>query len=167
MRSTPRPRPRSPESRLPAAGTLARAVSVARRTQGFCEELLRLYERVDSELAAGGARCYGGGACCRFDLMGHRVYASTGELAILTGEPPPERPPTPLRCPYQLGPRCRAHPRRPLGCRVFFCRTGPDDLSSETYERFHRRIRGLHDRFGVPYLYAELTAALEQLGAGG
>jgi len=167
MRSTARPRPPSPEPQQQLAdGTLSRAVELARRTPGFCEELRRLYELVDDELAARGARCLGGGACCRFDLMGHRLYATTGELAILTGEPPPERPPTALRCPYQVGPRCRAHARRPLGCRVFFCRTGPDDGSSRTYERFHRRIRRLHDRFGVPYLYAELTAALEHLAEG-
>ena len=159
--------PAPPFQQAAEAGTLARAVRMARRSPDLIDELRRLYERLDSELAAQGARCLGGGACCPFDLMGHRVYASTGELAILTEDAlPSQRRSAALPYPYQIGPRCLAHARRPLECRVFFCRPGPDDHSSQTYERFHRRIRRAHDRFGVPYVYAELTAALEQLVAG-
>lgn len=183
MRSTPRPRPPSPNPPQPAAVPLAHAVGRARAAPEFLDELRRLYESVDKVLAAQGARCLGGGACCRFDLMGHRLYASTGELAVLTGQPAPstvegpapstiegpaplDHSPAPLRCPYQFGPRCSAYRRRPLGCRLFFCRPGRDGQSSRTYEQFHRRIRQLHESFEVPYLYVELTGALGQLAAG-
>ena len=175
MRSTPRPRPPSPDPPQPAAVPLAHAVDRAKAAPEFLDELRRLYESVDEVLAAQGARCLGGGACCRFDLMGHRLYASTGELAVLTGQPAPsaaegpaplDRSLPPLRCPYQFGPRCSAYRRRPLGCRLFFCRPGRDGQSSRTYERFHRRIRQLHEGFEVPYLYVELTGALGQLAAG-
>ena len=61
-------------------------------------EIRAVLESADGESggqAPGEARpqCLGGGACCRFDLMGHRVYLSTGELALLgrTDPPAPER----------------------------------------------------------------------------
>ncbi len=67
------------------------------------------------------------------------------------------------RCPYQIGPRCTARQRRPLGCRVFFCRQEQTRRARELYEQYHQEIRILHQRRCVPYAYAELTHALIQL----
>jgi len=122
-----------------------------------------VYRRVDAAAAARGAVCLGGGACCKFDLAGHRLYLSTGELALLTLEAPP-RPARSRRrrCPYQVGPRCVARDRRPLGCRIFFCSPGLGEWCRCAYERFHRRIRELHAQQDLPYLYVELTDAITQ-----
>ncbi|MCK4601070.1 MAG: hypothetical protein KAU28_01305, partial [Phycisphaerae bacterium] len=131
---------------------------------GLMSELRRIYRCVDEAVAALGGRCLGGGACCKFDLVRHRLYLSTGELALLTVEPPP-KPQRALtrRCPYQLGPRCLARARRPLGCRTFFCEKTLEGLSRQWYETFHGEIRRLHETHCLPYGYADLGASLVQL----
>lgn len=123
--------------------------------------LLAAQEQVD----ALALRCLGGGGCCKFDLAGHRLYVSIGELALLTadGPPRPNRDLPPLRCPYQCGPRCTARRSRPLGCRTHFCDPSHDDTLAAIYEAHHARIRRLHDRFAKPYAYVELTAALASM----
>lgn len=135
------------------------AVATCARDGDFIASLLGVYERVDTAIATRDAACMGGGACCKFDAFGHRLYISAGELAVLTESPPPE----PVRrghCPYQVGPRCTARQRRPLGCRVFFCDPAAEDWSTVEYERFHAEIRGLHERHCLPYAYVELVAGL-------
>jgi Fe-S-cluster containining protein len=124
------------------------------------KELVELYSQVDRAVSRLDLSCLGGGACCRFDLAGHRLYVTPMELSLLASHPPMTAS-QPLRCPYQLGPRCGARPVRPLGCRVFFCRGEP--AGRDVYEHHHRRIRRLHVRHGVPYRYVELSGALRQL----
>ena len=143
---------------------LAEAVALAARRDGFLDALGALLEAAERAVAATGAVCRGGGACCRFDLASHRLWASTGEVALGRVQPPTAAT-RPLRCPYQQGPRCIAHRRRPLGCRTYFCRPGPHGSAEEVYEPFHRQIRHLHARLAVPYLYMEWTSALHALGA--
>jgi Fe-S-cluster containining protein len=177
---------------------LAESVRLCRREE-FLAALGAIYKEADRRIASGGSACLGGGACCKFDLAGHRLYVTAGELALLALEPPPEGimtngaapppgesiPPSaslrdaaeqgspsevasriPMRCPYQRRDRCLARGRRPLGCRVYFCRAGAGALS-DLYEEFHRRLRELHERHAVPYRYVELTAGLRELGVGG
>jgi Fe-S-cluster containining protein len=183
-------------------------------------------------------QCLAGGNCCRFDLVGHRLYVSAGELALLTLELPPagchvgdvypakplakqdadmqtndrtsgssslqttqqngaqpgaavplETTPTgyhvgdvypakplakqdadmqqsaasptwpALRCPYQQGALCMARANRPLGCRAFFCRMPAEIEPGGLYERYHQKVKELHDRYGLEYFYVEMTAA--------
>jgi len=124
-------------------------------------QLEQLYGQLDREAACLAGVCLGGGACCRFDLAGHRLYVTPLELAALIRRPAPVVA-APLRCPYQLGPRCQARDGRPLGCRVFFCQADAQAVA-ELYEHYHRLIRDLHSRHGVPYRYVELSAALSGL----
>ena len=143
---------------------LAGAVEKCRRRAGFLAALGELYEAVDAEVARQTPTCLGGGACCKFDLAGHRLMLSTGELALLSEAGCGDvRRCERLRCPYQIGPRCSARMIRPLGCRVFFCDSALQDWCGDTYEKFHRRIRALHERFAVPYAYVELTAGLREI----
>ncbi len=154
---------------------LAESVRLCRRGE-FLTALEAIYGDADRRIASGGAACLGGGVCCKFDLAGHRLYVTAGELALLTREAPPDavgeaRPEdggrgTTMRCPYQRRDRCLARERRPLGCRVFFCRAGAGAMS-DLYEEFHRRLRELHEGHGIPYRYVELTAGLRELGVGG
>ena len=130
----------------------------------FLGELARVYRETDGDALLGSAVCDACGRCCRFDEAPHRLYVSTGELAILTRCPPPNVPAA-LRCAYQVGPACHARDARPLGCRVYFCRQNDSSLGEALYERQHHRIRGLHDRFALPYRYVELTAALSELAS--
>jgi len=68
---------------------LARAVLQCRSNRPLMAELRELYEQVDAAVAASGALCMGGGACCRFDVAGHRLYVTTAELALLSTLAPP------------------------------------------------------------------------------
>jgi Fe-S-cluster containining protein len=96
--------------------------------------------------------------------MDHLLYVSTGELSLLSQVPPSARPPyRRLHCPYQVGPRCTAYDRRPLGCRVFSCQDRPAAWRQAVYEEFHLAIRQLHDGHRLPYRYVELTAALREI----
>jgi Fe-S-cluster containining protein len=134
--------------------------------------LEHIYDEVDRAVAAlsaepataGGLVCLGGGSCCKFDLFDHRLYLTVAELALLVSRPPaaPDRARR-GRCPYQLGGRCAAYPRRPLGCRTFFCRSPQKTFLQELHQRFHGSIARLHQSHCIPYAYGELTGLVVQL----
>jgi len=143
---------------------IAEVVRRSRCCRRFVAELDELYVAVDAEIARIGAICLGGGACCKFDLVGHRLFLSGGELALLISHGPGDTARCRLRrCPYQLGPRCSAHQWRPLACRGFFCDPRVTDICRRTCEAYHGRIRRLHEVHHLPYLYVELTSAILQL----
>lgn len=146
-----------PEADLPAV--LARC----RADPSALEALREVYASADRAVARARLVCLGGGVCCRFDLFGHRLYVSTLELAELTSRrPPAPRPAGPDRCLYQVGPDCTARARRPLGCRIFFCREEKKAVLARLHERLHRRLRGIHSRHCIPYAYAEVGAGVSQ-----
>jgi len=141
---------------------LAAVVADARAAPGFLAELAAVLEEAGAAAGNGaGDPCRACGRCCHFDQMDHRLYVSTGELALLAALAPACRPRR-GRCPYQVDERCTARPRRPLGCRAFFCQVRPGD-DPDRYERPHGQVRRLHERHGVPYRYVELTDALVEL----
>ena len=148
----------TPEADLPEA------VDLCRSDEALLEGLRQIYEQADRSVA--GEVCMGGGMCCKFDLRDHRLYVSVGELALLTLEPPPvPQRAWQRRCPYQVGPDCAAYPRRPLGCRVFFCRkkVGRGTDLQHLYEHLHRQIRRLHQSRWLPYAYADMPGMMIQL----
>jgi len=139
-------------------------VSAAKANAAFLAEIAEIYRAVDSEIQALSPTCFGGGTCCKFDLAGHRLYLSTGELALLSLQPPPIMEQAPrLRCPYQTGPRCNARQNRPLGCRVYFCTPELASAIPPIYEKYHQHIRQLHAIYAIEYRYVELTNGLCQL----
>jgi Fe-S-cluster containining protein len=149
------------EADLP--GLVARCQADAAMLAG----LRRIYEELEGAmvcLPSGAPVCLGGGSCCRFDLSGHRLYLTVGELALLTLCPPPDLDRARLRrCPYQIGGRCGAYTRRPLGCRTFFCRNPQKFSLQDLHQQFHRAIAELHQSRCTPYAYAELSGTILQL----
>ncbi len=140
------------------------AVHAARACPELLAALAELYAQLDAELATAAPQCRMCGKCCDFQAFGHRLYVSTAELALLTGQPTPapSADDAPV-CPYQQASQCAARAGRTLGCRAFFCEVDDSDL----YERFHERIRALHDECGVPYVYVELGRAIASLSPSG
>jgi hypothetical protein len=59
---------------------------------------------------------------------------------------------------------CSVHTIRPFGCRIFFCDATATDWLAEQYERFHARIRRLHEELAVPYFYVEWREGLRAAG---
>lgn len=131
------------------------------RNEPAIRDLLELYRQVDAEVERLGPVCLGGGACCRFDRMGHRLYISALERLGLLACPQEGNwnRALRLRCPYQRGPACLARQYRPLGCRTYFCR-GPAEQFQVLYEQFHAHLRCLHEQHGIEYIYGSLTDLL-------
>ena len=157
-------------TRPPLEPDLAGAAALCRTVPGFLAALREILAAADREIAAhlagaGIARpCLGGGGCCKFDLAGHRLYVSAGELALLAEAPPTDLSRAQrLRCPWQAGPSCAAYARRPLGCRTHFCRPKEKTFFEAVYEQHHREIRALHQSHCTPYAYGELTRNASQL----
>ena len=155
--------PPEPDVQPPRLSGLGRAVAACSTDRAFMRKLRGLYRRADRAVARAGCVCMGGGTCCRFDLAAHRLFVTTGELAMLARAEPSDMSRCARgRCPYQRSTRCTARDVRPLGCRMFFCRAAPD-ANSAVYETYHAELRRLHGAHGLPYRYVELTAGLAQL----
>jgi Fe-S-cluster containining protein len=151
------------------------------------EAVRDVYTAVQREMDARRPICVISGRCCRFEEYGHRLYVTTIELAAFahdleqqrrsaTGaERPPHLTPdsralTQLpapadagACPFQINKLCGVHPIRPFGCRMFFCDPTASEWQNQTYERFHARLKALHEELNVPYYYVEWRSALRAL----
>ncbi len=149
-------------------------------------DLRRLYERLDGQVAARGPVCWVSGRCCQFDAYGHMLFVTGLEAAWVlrqtaqppnaSAEPARQTQPSPAAvadqatepapdvgaCPFQLNRLCCVHAVRPMGCRVFFCQHGTEDWQHELYERFLAELRGLHDEHELPYCYMEWRQALRE-----
>jgi len=167
---------------------LARIVRDAATRPEVRDAVARVYAAVQEEIDARRPLCVISGRCCRFEEYGHRLYVTTMELAAFTHdlEKPPlatnqptEHPATlPVigalpraassgGCPFQAGKLCGVHPIRPFGCRMFFCDATAAEWQNQTYERFHARLKTLHEELSVPYYYVEWRSALSALGLNG
>ena len=65
-------------------------------------------------------------------------------------------------CRYQVNGLCSIHAIRPMGCRVYFCQSGTQQWQQQLYEQYLTRLRKLHERHSVPYLYMEWRAGLDE-----
>lgn len=70
---------------------------------------------------------------------------------------------SPRGCPFQVEGLCTAREARPLGCRLYFCDENAQSWQNEVYEKYHAKLRAVHERFGLPYRYLEWRAALREL----
>lgn len=66
-------------------------------------------------------------------------------------------------CPWQVNELCTARRGRPLGCRIYFCDPTSAHWQNNAYERYHRLLKILHDKAGLPYAYMEWRAGLGTL----
>jgi Fe-S-cluster containining protein len=172
---------------------LARAVAMCAADAGFLAGLQRLLRQADRAAREHRFKCRQCGECCRFAQFGHRLYVTAGELALML-KLAPDLAPEPIGkirsrragaqslgdrsairngsrakpaslCPHQDQARCLARAGRALGCRLFFCDPAANEWFCDAYEGFHQRIKLLHAAHGLPYVYAELTAALAELAS--
>lgn len=151
---------------------LREAVTEAARRIEVREAVAGIYAQLQREIDVRRPRCDASGRCCRFESFGHRLYVTTMELAAFTaGMAPAGRPPVSAGtgwdgsgCPFQVEGLCSVRSIRPFGCRIFFCDATSDQWQQVQYERFHARLKQLHDELGVPYRYIEWRAALTELG---
>ena len=141
----------------------------------FLELFHEASERVRSERPL----CLSGGGCCRFEQHGHRLYVTGLEAAwfleqaeALRGRAFTSDDVTLARergdCPALVEGRCTVHRIRPFGCRSYFCDPRAT-WQNEAYERWHARVKDLHEELEAPYVYAEwrelLARVLEHQGS--
>jgi hypothetical protein len=72
----------------PTAAFVIQAINGCRDNVSLAREIMSIYDLLEQELSKPGAapvRCLGGGTCCRFDRLEHRLWASCGEIALLLG----------------------------------------------------------------------------------
>jgi len=134
------------------------------RRRRLLEEVAALYEWIDTQLAQNArqaGQCQGCGDCCDFVGYDHLLFVTPPELIYLAEKLEAKRlaPMTSGRCPYQEDAKCTVHAHRFSGCRIFCCR-GDAEFQSELTEAALKKLKGICERFKIPYRYADLEKAL-------
>jgi len=133
------------------------------------EALGDLYAQLDRELPRYEFTCSASGNCCDFDAFGHRLYVTTLEAEYFFRNSAEERSNDDARaCPAWGDDRlCKSREGRMLGCRTFFCGPYPVEEPEALHERYLAQVTKLHERFGIPYAYRDITDwAAERRPAG-
>ncbi|MHC4955461.1 MAG: YkgJ family cysteine cluster protein [Planctomycetota bacterium] len=122
------------------------------------QEIREVYRLAGEEIAARASlTCRLSGLCCRFREAGHRLYLTAPEYEEMVhhGGTPAQRPDRPDgACPWLEDGLCVNREGRALACRTYFC--SDEEESGQVTERGHRRIRDIHERYGLPYEYRSL-----------
>jgi Fe-S-cluster containining protein len=148
---------------------------IAARDPAVVGELEAIYHLIADQVALHRPVCVSSGRCCKFREYGHRLYTTGLEAAYLVARLPADAALTPAAvdaavqrgdCPFLVGTSCGVHEIKPSGCRIFFCDESAGNWQHPLTERVMGMVRGLHERHGVPYRYAEWRSLLA-LFAGG
>lgn len=132
--------------------------------------LASIFEEAEDLVRSHRPLCLASGRCCRFREHGHRLYVSGLEATWFLERLASEQGRLLTRnevfeageagtCPLLEDGLCSVHAIRPFACRSYFCdpRAG---WQQEAYERWHARIRSLHEEFRLPYVYSEWGSML-------
>jgi Fe-S-cluster containining protein len=155
---------------------LKAVVEAAARRGDVIAAVDALYADVQAAIDQRRPVCVMSGKCCRFEEYGHRLFVTTMELAAFVSRVSGVRS-TALTtggiqgsdgkgCPFQQNKLCTVHTIRPFGCRMLFCDPTSTHWPNEVYERFHARLKALHEELGMPYFYVEWRVALGALWEG-
>lgn len=137
------------------------------RRPPYFVELEAIYTALDHEVAGHAPVCELSGRCCRFREFGHTLFLSEPEMDYLVHEAPP-----PVRaiddgatCPWQdQAGRCTARQARPLGCRVYYCDPGYQDVAPGLSEHYLTQLKQLTVRHDLQWNYAPLHRHLHERG---
>lgn len=122
---------------------------------------------IAEQIAARDPACWGSGRCCGFERAGHRLYTTGLEAARTVLRLPAgvvgvgvtrgaiEAARARGDCPFLRENLCAVHEAKPGACRVYFCDRGARGWQEALAERVHAQVRGVHERAGVTYRYAE------------
>ena len=138
------------------------------------QELRQIYNDLYQEIAnlERRPRCFDCGACCNFNYFDHTPFVT--ELELMHIKAGLQKNPTISElylkqtdvnlCPFFLNQTCNAHELRPLSCRVYFCNFDyENNTANEIYEKYHRKIKLLHEKYGIAYQYMPLVRALRSM----
>ena len=94
-------------------------------------------------------------------MASRRPWTRREHRAAALGDPPELI--TADACPHARDGRCHARDRRPIGCRIFYCDPDAQEWQGPLTEAVLAQLRDLHERFEVPYFYADWMAALKAI----
>ncbi|MSR47948.1 MAG: hypothetical protein EXS13_12955 [Planctomycetes bacterium] len=127
--------------------------------------LRELYAELSRELAALAPRCELSGRCCDFKKSGMTLFATDLELAALDASTPLRAGGDPELCPWWEGGLCTAREGRPLGCRVYFCDATKSAALDLLSQRYHDRLKRLHEATGATYHYSPFVRRVRELAS--
>ena len=123
-------------------------------------DLEAAYADLERELSVLRPKCELSGRCCRFKDFDHQLWTTDLELDYLLARAGRPSPGPAGVCPWLKDGLCSVREHRMLGCRIFFCDPGYKDEMGPLYEKYHRRLKDIHARHGLPYAYGELLSRL-------
>lgn len=125
-------------------------------------DLEAVYADLARELEERRPLCQTSGRCCRFKESGHQLWTTGLELDYLVAREglPADGAAADGVCPYLRNGLCGVRDHRMLGCRIYFCDPTYASEMGPLYERYHRRIKDIHVRHGLPYEYGEFLGRL-------
>jgi len=155
--------------------SIRQAVYMASTRAEAIDAVATVYAQLQGEVDQRRPACAVSGRCCRFEEYGHRLFVTTIELGAfvrgLAELPAAQREKLNgasadwdrTGCPFQMARLCGVHAIRPFGCRIYFCDPTAQAWQQEVYERLHGKLKGEHERLGIPYFYIEWREALKLL----
>ena len=133
------------------------------REKRLCKKVAEIYDWLETQISKAGKenQCRICGKCCDFEGYDHRLFVTWPELKYLTENIGQEnvRPMPEGKCPYNIEGKCTVYEYRFASCRIFSC-DGDLDFQSELSELTLRKLKCLCEELEIPYLYRELTYAL-------
>lgn len=128
------------------------------------DELEEAYRELDAEVRSLGVACWARGDCCDFERSDHRLYASTVEIAYVIEKRgnaiEAEGGRSSKLCPFWKEGKCTERERRPLGCRTYFCDRRYREPLEALYEKYHRRLQKLAERYALDWRYEPFVEAV-------
>ena len=137
-------------------------VAGIRANEKIIKEVAEIYDWLDSQISSKlSGECKACGKCCDFKAFGHRLFVTLPELLYLAEKLNVEK----LKsmpgeiCPYNVEGKCIVHEYRFSGCRIFNCKASVN-IQSDLSEAVLEKLKGISERFKIPYRYVDLATAL-------
>ena len=125
-------------------------------------ELETIYSDLKRELDELQPGCQLSSRCCKFKEYDHELWTTRLEFEYLVEhEGKPQSAPDGV-CPYLKHGLCGVRDHRMLGCRVFYCDEAYKPVMNSVYEKYHRKMKDLHERAGIPNEYSEFLKLVQQ-----
>ena len=147
-------------------GDVIPPAEIERRTglEHALADLDTLFEELEHEVRALGARCWLSGDCCDFSAAGHRLFTSEIEaVRFAQGVDLAGWDPASGLCPAWKDRRCTAREHRPLACRTYFCDPAFKDRVQDLTERYVTGLKGLHRKHDLVWDYRDFLVHLEAI----
>jgi len=137
-------------------------VAGIRANEKIIKEVAEIYNWLDSQISGKlSGECKACGKCCDFKAFDHRLFVTLPELLYLAEKLNVEKLKSMSKdiCPYNVEGKCTVYEYRFSGCRIFNCKADVN-IQSDLSEAVLDKLKGICEKFKIPYRYADLATAL-------